>query len=359
MGPRDELRRSAAVAHRGRRPAGGRGSPRGRVDRPGGTRSATRAFIVAGALLVALALRGLAAPGPGEDAGRSPGATADTLAVHAAPGLERVAGALARDSSVLAPMPGIGPPLAVLGEPPTLWVVRDLGRVPGAPEVEPDWVAGIALPGRHILAVRAAGAGRVGTLEGTARHELAHLALARVTGDRAPRWLQEGYAQLAAGDWDWGQAWRLRLALLRQGTEALSDLNARLRGGEEEARLAYLLSYTAVHRLLDMGGPAALASLFARLRSGDSMDAALRSVYGVTEAQFVRRWEKGVRDRYGWLFLLSRASLFWIAITLLLLLVVWRRRRYDRQRMERLRREEAEREAGIDAGILPPGPGAR
>lgn len=322
---------------------------------------AARGVLLAGILQAFLALPGLAAPRPGP--------AGDTLAVRAASGLERVAAALAHDSSVLAPMPGIGPPLAVLGEPPTLWVVRDLGRVPGAPDVEPDWVAGIALPGRHILAVRAAGAGRLAALRGTARHELAHLALARVTANRAPRWLQEGYAQLVAGDWDWGEAWRLRLALLRRGTDALSDLDVRLRGREDEARLAYLLSYTAVQRLLDMGGPGALASLFTRLRSGDSMDAALRSVYGVTEAQFVQRWEKGVRDRYGWLFVLSRASLFWIAIAILLLLVAWRRRRYDRRRMERLRREEAERqaadhaalerEAGMEDGLLPPEPGAR
>jgi hypothetical protein len=287
----------------------------------------------------------LVAPDP--VAGRGVGQGADSVVVHAGPGLERVAAALARDSAVLAPMPGIGPPLAVLPASPTLWVVRDLGDVPGAPGVEPDWVAGLALPDRHILAVRAAGAGagRLGSLRSTTRHELAHLALHAVTGGRAPRWLQEGYAQLAASDWDWGQAWRLRVAILRQGTDALSDLDASLRGGEDRARLAYLLSYTAVHRLVEMGGPGALRALFDRLRAGDSMDAALRSVYGVTEAQFIRRWEAGVRDRYGWLFLLSRASLFWIAIAVLLLLVGWRRRRYDRQRMERLRRQEAASEA--------------
>jgi hypothetical protein len=294
------------------------------------------------------------------------GAGQDRTAVHAGTGLRQVAVALARDSAVLAPMPGIGPPLAVLPEPPTLWVVRDLGTVPGAPGVEPDWVAGLALPGRNILAVRAAGpgAGRLSSLRSTTRHELAHLALDRVTRGRAPRWLQEGYAQLAAGDWDWGEAWRLRMAILRQGTDALSDLDVHLRGREDEARLAYLLSYTAVHRLVEMGRAPALHALFARLGAGDSMDEALRSVYGVTEEQFVRRWEAGVRDRYGWLFLLSRASLFWIAIALLLLLVGWRRRRYDRRRMERLRREEAawdeaERRARLDAEPPRAGSGPR
>lgn len=310
---------------------GARGELSGRGGSP---RSAAASRAGTLGLLLAAAL-----PLPARAAGQG----ADSLAVHAGPGLERVARALAVDSSVLAPMPGIGPPLAVLPETPTLWVVRDLGSVPGAPDVEPDWVAGLAIPQRHVLAVRAAGAGagELGTMRSTTRHELAHLALDRVTRGRAPRWLQEGYAQLTAGDWDWGQAWRLRLAILRQGTDVLSGLDTHLRGREDEARLAYLLSYTAVHRLMEMGGPPALHALFVRLGAGDSLDAALRSVYGVTEAQFIRRWEAGVRDRYGWLFLLSRASLFWIAIALLLLLVGWRRRRYDRARMDRLRREEA------------------
>lgn len=281
------------------------------------------------------------APAPPPRPGASGG---PAFRVHASPGLELLALRLASDSAVVAPMPGIGLPLAVLPAPPDLWVVRDLARVPGSPDAEPDWVAGLALPSRNVMAVRVAGQqeGHPEALRRTARHELAHLALARATGDRAPRWLQEGYAQLVAGDWDWNQAWRLRLAFLRRGGQALRDLDPALRGPEDEARMAYLLSYTAVHRLMEMGGPAGLRALFSRLRNGASLDASMRRVYGLTEDQFVQGWKKSVRDRYGWLFFLSRASLFWVAVTLLLLLVGWKRRRYDRRRMDELRRAEAE-----------------
>jgi len=278
---------------------------------------------------------------------------ASAIRPHAAPGLERLARRLATDSAVTAPMPGIGPPLSVLPSPPDLWVVRDLSRVPGAAEIEPDWVAGLAIPSRNVMAVRVGGTseGRPEALARTARHELAHLALGRATGGRAPRWLQEGYAQLAAGDWDWGQAWRLRLIFLRRGGEVLGDLDAAFRGREDEARMAYLLSYTAVHRLLGMSGPGGLRALFSRLRGGTSFDEALRRVYGITEGQFVEAWRKSVRNRYGWLFFLSRASLFWIAVTMLLLVVGWRRRRHDRRRWEELREEE--RRAGPDPEPAP------
>ncbi|HKK28145.1 MAG TPA: hypothetical protein VKB18_08690 [Gemmatimonadota bacterium] len=264
-----------------------------------------------------------------------------------------MAGRLAADSAVTAPMPGIGPPLSVLPSSPDLWVVRDLSRVPGAAEVEPDWVAGLAIPSRNVMAVRVAGAaeGRPEALARTTRHELAHLALDRVTGGRAPRWLQEGYAQLAAGDWDWGRAWRLRLIFLRRGGEVLRDLDPALRGREDEARMAYLLSYTAVHRLLGMSGSGGLRALFSRLREGASFDEALRRTYGITEGQFVEAWRKSVRNRYGWLFFLSRASVFWIAVTILLLVVGWKRRRHDRRRWEELREEE--RLAGPDPEPAP------
>lgn len=312
-------------------------------ERGGGVRTGDGPRRPGRTLAAALVAAVLASVAPAPGAATPAGLAGDPpLRVHADPGLERLAGRLASDSSVTAPMPGIGPPLAALPRPPELWVVRDLSRVPGASEVEPDWVAGLAIPSRGVMAVKVAGEeqGRPGALRRTARHELAHLALDRATGGGAPRWFQEGYAQLAAGDWDWSRAWRLRLAFLHGGGRALADLDLALRGPEDQARTAYLLSYTAVHRLLGMGGAAGLAALFGRLRDGATFDQALRRVYGLTEAQFVDGWRKSVRDRYGWLFFLSRASLFWVAVTVLLLVVGWRRRRYDRERMARLRREE-------------------
>lgn len=264
--------------------------------------------------------------------------------MHASPGLEGTAERLAGDPLVDAQMPGIGSPAAVLQRPVDLWVVRDLHEVPRDRSSPADvpWVAGFADPGRNLVAVRAgeAGPGRLPALRRTFRHELAHLALHRATAGNAPRWLHEGYAQYAAGDWNWSQAWRLRFLLLRSGGDLLRRLSLGFNGSREDARAAYLLSYTAVQALAERGGGAGLSAFFDRLRAGATVDGAVRDVYGMTLGQFERTWKDQVTDRYGWLYLLSRASLFWVALTLALLVLGFRRWRYDRRRWEEMRDRE-------------------
>ncbi len=267
------------------------------------------------------------------------------LPIRAEPGLEELARSLATDRAAWAPLPGIGDPATWFREPPTVWVLSDLSRVPG-PGTEP-WAAGFADASRNLLAVRA-GHGAAGGLQGlrrTFRHELAHLALDRATGGRAPRWLHEGYAQIVSGSWDASQAWRLRWALFRAEGSVLERLTLRFPEDEQEAQIAYLLSYTAVNELVRRGGSRALGSFFRRLGEGATMDQALRTTYGMTAAQFEERWREGVKGRYGWLYALSRASVFWLLLTVALLVLGWRRWRHERKRWEELRRKEAEEEA--------------
>lgn len=268
--------------------------------------------------------------------------------VRASPGLARLARNLVDHPATWAPMPGIGGPDSWFERPPTVWIVEDYAVVPGGGpgRREERWAAGYADFDRDLIAVRAGpeGPGRLESLRRTLRHELAHVALHRATGGNAPRWLHEGYAQLVAGGWDWGTAWKLRFALMR-GESSLHTLTLDFPREEQAARTAYLLSYTAVQMLSRGPQGAALGSLFQRLREGATLDVAMRDVYAMTLDQFEERWRKQVKDRYGWLFLLSRASLFWVALTLILLLFGWRRWRYQKQRWEELREREAREEA--------------
>jgi hypothetical protein len=282
--------------------------------------------------------------GPSTSGGQ--GASGAPLRLHAEEGLERLAEILTGDSMAWLSFPGIGDLRPSPSDTIDVWLVRDLASLAqhrlGQPE---EWVAGLAVPEERRIALRvgsdfedAAG------LRGIFRHELAHLALHEATGGHHPTWLGEGYAQFAAGLWGWDEAWQLRLVFFREGGGSLRDLDLRFRRQPLEVRLGYLLSYTAVHELAAMGGEAGLAALFARLRAGDSFDAALRRVFGVTEEQFETRWKRGVLDRYGWVYVLSRAGLFWVAVSILLFAVTARRVRQDRRRLEALRAEEMENE---------------
>jgi hypothetical protein len=259
---------------------------------------------------------------------------------EADPGLERMARTLADDPRTRAPMPAIGEiEVALRGS--TIRLARDIACAdPSAPGA--DWVAGAAWPERGLVVVRAGEAvGALAPVRRVLRHELAHLALHRATNGRSPRWLNEGYAQLASGEWGWEEGWAVRLAFLR-GHTSLSDLTLRFPGHRDGAAVAYLLSYTAVEQLLESGGEAGLRALFDGLASGSSFDETLRTVYGLTADQF------------------ETAALFWIAITLLVLWVGSRRRRRDRAKLDRMRREEMESAAaGLPMEIIdwiPPDP---
>lgn len=258
------------------------------------------------------------------------------------PGLEGVAAALAEDEWIFSALPGIGELGTVLTDTVTIRLVTEFGPRDDFPVARPEpWVAGIAVPELNAISLRgSSGQGGLMALRQVLRHELAHLALAAATGGNTPRWLQEGYAQFAAGAWGAGEAWRLQVAFM-QGDASLHALVLRFPRQRQAAALAYLLSYTAVAELHDLSGDAGLRGTFQRLAAGDDFDAALRIVYGITETQFEEKWRREVAGRYGWLYVLSRASLFWVALTLALLVFGWRRRRYNRMRWEALRRAEA------------------
>jgi hypothetical protein len=262
----------------------------------------------------------------------------------AQPGLERLAEVLASQEAVFGPLPGVGRLDSALPAPPAIYLVNDLECLEalGLGGALPDWVAGVASGDGSYLALRAdPGRTNLGSLRVTLRHELAHLALRAATDGNVPRWLNEGYAQYAAGGWDWQEAWRLRLLMLRGGQGVLQELSLRFPSDPQRARMAYLLSYTAVHEMVRLGGEAGLTATFQQLRSGATSDEALRRVFGLTESQFEARWKRTVTQRYGVLYVISRATFFWIAVTFLLLWLGWRRRRRDRAKMADLK--EAER----------------
>jgi hypothetical protein len=271
---------------------------------------------------------------------------------------------LVADPAIWKRLPGIGTLADVGIDSLELWMTSDLSA--GVPErlshPEP-WVAGTADPAGRRIALRT-GPGLNGPrgLRSVLRHEVAHIALGAATGGNYPRWLTEGYAQYASGEWSWEDAWHLQSAFLRRGATTLEEIDLRFRRHSTEARMGYLLSYTAVHELAALGGEAGLAAVFRRLREGEPFEEALRRTFGITAAEFEVRWKRALVDRYGWLYLLSRAGVFWLAVTALVLFVSLRRAGRDRIRLDALRAEERRMEEASDAeprlhewaGISPP-----
>lgn len=205
----------------------------------------------------------------------------------------------------------------------------------------PAWGVGLAIPAARTIIVRADAPDPMAAL----RHELAHLALhAAVQGRvRLPLWFLEGYAVVAAGEWDRLEALRLNLAVVRGRVGDFRSLDAALRETPNEAATAYALAGAAVLYAARQHPSASLNPLVQRLAAGEGFEGALRATTGMTLGRFERAWQQDLRRRYGVLTWLAAGGGWALFAILVVALAGWRRRR-DRPRR-----------AALDEGwVIPP-----
>ncbi len=302
--------------------------------------------------LSALGVRQAAAPVPRPTGPHSPpfGSLTQTMPVATTPPAvlrftarqSVLARRLADAAAASPPPPGIGPLTDTTRV--VVWLAPDAAAFDALTGGRaPEWAGGVAIPASQwiVLPAYASRRGDIGALGSTLRHELAHIALHRFLAPASPpRWFDEGYAQVAAGEFDAASAWQIRLAFALHRAPPLDSLDLSWPGGEARARLAYLLSATAVEYLLEASGTPGMRDFLARWRARGDMEGALRATYGVTVGQFEEDWRRFVRRRYGWAFFFSQAAVFWFFASLLLLVLWLRRRRTDRLRMRRLGESE-------------------
>ena len=243
------------------------------------------------------------------------------------PGQEALATSLAEAADRSAPFPGIGalpdrPIRLILAPTRERYDSLTRGRLP-------FWSEGAAFPdAATIVLLTDHPAVRPSAL----RHELAHLALRWRVGRGAPLWFEEGYAAVAAQEWDRLDALRLNWQLARGVQMNLDEVDRALRGGRGDAEAGYALATTAVLLLHRWGGSSGLDALVGNLAREGSFDAALRATYHMTEGDFEARWQRDVASRYGWLSWAAAMGFFWVAIGALLVALVVLRRRRDRAR---------------------------
>jgi cbb3-type cytochrome oxidase subunit 3 len=242
------------------------------------------------------------------------------------PGQEALAVAIAEQADRPRVFPGIGalpdrPIRIILAPTRATYDSLTRGRLP-------LWSEGAAFPEAGTIVLLADGP--PGRPAAALRHELAHLALRWHVGRRAPLWFEEGYAAVAAQEWDRFDALRLNWQLARGVRMDLAGVDRALRGARGDAEAGYALAATAVALLQRWGGARGLEPLLTNLAAAESFEAALRATYHVTEGDFELRWQRDVGSRYGWLSWASAMGFFWLAIGSLLVILVVLRRRRDR-----------------------------
>lgn len=217
----------------------------------------------------------------------------------------------------------------------------------------PEWGAAVAVPDERRIVMQGSDAGSgAGDPMQVLRHELAHLALHEYLGDLPPRWFDEGYASVAAGEWDRDAVLTTSLGLVLHGLPSLDSLDAEFDGGESRAGGAYALSYRAVSELAALDPQRGLALFFQYWRQTRSMDVAIRRAYGLTEDAFEQRWRDHTMRRYGALAVMANMTLILGLLGIIILPLYVMRKRRDQRRMAEMRRAEADAERAAQAEAL-------
>ena len=256
------------------------------------------------------------------------GVTVGRVTAVAWPWQQALAVGLAQAADGAPPFPGVGPlpdrPIRLILAP-TRATFDSLtgGRLP-------SWSEGAAFADRGTVVLLSDRP--TVRLSVALRHELAHLALRARVRRPLPLWFEEGYAAVAAGEWDRLDALRLNWQVARGVELDLDEVDRTLRSDEPDATTAYALATTAVLLLERWGGGRGLAPLIEQLTRDPTLDAALRHTYHVTEGDFEVRWQRDVAARYGWLGWASAVGVFWAGLGLMLIWLVRLRRRRDRDR---------------------------
>jgi hypothetical protein len=147
-----------------------------------------------------------------------------------------------------------------------------------------DWVSGL-FDGRIRLPLGPTTPPRL-ELERLLTHEYAHAVIHRQARGRAPRWLQEGLAQVLEGRAA-DPALAATSGLTLNGLEALvTDPDPR------RAHAGYELALFVVADLLERGGMDGMRALLARLGAGESMAEAAPRVYGWRLTELESQWRR-------------------------------------------------------------------
>lgn len=305
---------------------------------PGPDRRRGGPALLAGILVLVLASAFAPAPAAGQESGR-----AGNLVLHYWPEQRALANEVLERLGRQPSLPAL--PDSVLDRGPVnIYLAPDPARWDSLTGyAAPEWGAGVANPETGLIVLPTFDWQRTPphTIYRTLRHELAHVALQRHVGAaRVPRWFSEGYAQWAAGEWRWDSAWQLRMAFVRSDSPPLDSLTLQWPGSEADARLAYLLSASAIAYLVERSGERGMRIFLDRWRDRVDFDAAFREVYGLTLGQFEEDWRTYVKRKFGWTVILGHSLIFWLIAALLLVVLVIIRRRRDRARMETLRANE-------------------
>jgi hypothetical protein len=198
----------------------------------------------------------------------------------------------------------------------------DLGR-----RVSP-WIAGFTVRDSVVLFPARSPTYPNNSLEDVMRHEVAHALIWRTSGGRPiPRWFNEGVAMAAERERGFEDQTQLFYQLVTGSRTTLDELDRLFEGGRSDQVRAYALAGAVVHDVFERHGPAASARILTRVGRGAPFDTAFADVAGITPAAAESEFWQRQRIWTNWLPIITSTTTLWMAVTLLAILAIYRRRR--------------------------------
>ena len=217
----------------------------------------------------------------------------------------------------------------------------------------PEWGAAIAIPDEQRIVMQGSRAGSdAGDPRVVLRHELAHLALHEMMGRLPPRWFDEGYASMAAGEWNRESTFETSLGLIWHTLPSRDSLEAGFYEGASRASWSYAVAHRVVSEMAALDVENGLRNFFTEWKASGSFEIGLRRAYGMTGVQFDRHWQSRTRQRYGALAFVANLSLIAGIFGVLLGPLFVMRRRRDRRRLEIMRAADEAQERALRESAL-------
>ncbi|MAY79377.1 MAG: hypothetical protein CL930_01155 [Deltaproteobacteria bacterium] len=207
----------------------------------------------------------------------------------------------------------------------------------------PTWADGTAWPHRGWIYLRRPelrGA-TTETLETVLDHEIVHVLLGRAFGPQeVPRWLQEGMAQLLAGEYTAETTNTLAKGTLGNSLLSLHELARGFPKDPVRAQLAYAQSADFVAWIRNQHGKKATHILIQELAAGENFPVAIRMATGQEVDDIDKAWRTRLQDSPFQLSPLFSEGVWWGLGALLVPLAWFAVRRRNKVKLTRWKREE-------------------
>jgi hypothetical protein len=212
------------------------------------------------------------------------------------------------------------------------------------PGSAPHWADATAYPKQGWIFLRRNGlrGGMASSDIQVLDHELVHVLLGQAFQEkRPPQWLQEGVAQVFAGEYTLETADRIAEGMLGRGLFSLGELSHSFPRDPVRAQLAYAQSADFIAWLMSEYGSEVLPILVRESVQGASFEAALRRATGKSLAYLDKAWSKRLENSWLWVRALANDTVLLGLATIFLVVGYLRVKRRNGERLAEMARQDA------------------